>query len=164
MRELLAIGIIGVLIAGALLAMGARPAHADGWSFSSDEDNSPPVWAATSTVLTLERGSAIGTPVGDPVQATDPDGDAVQYYMAGCTYQTSDGVEGGADAMYFDVDEHTGQIMVNWASYASWGPKSRNFGEFNFCVLAFDIGSDGWSNGGVARLSVKVDVIAPLAE
>ena len=49
----------------------------------------------------VEEGSAEGADVGDPVAATDVNGDAVTYSL-----------RSGNDANFFDVDSSTGQITV----------------------------------------------------
>ena len=63
--------------------------------------NSPPVFAAGSVTLTVKEDAAVGANVGDPVTATDPDGDALTYDLAGS----------GA----FAIGEDTGQITVQAA-------------------------------------------------
>ena len=61
---------------------------------------SPAFSAAGTLARSVEENSAAGTPVGDPVAATDPENDALTYSLA------------GADAAAFDIDPATGQIEV----------------------------------------------------
>ena len=61
--------------------------------------NRAPVFAEDMATLTIAEGSAAETAVGDPVTATDPDGDTLAYTLE------------GADAASFDID-NMGQIMV----------------------------------------------------
>ena len=53
-----------------------------------------------ATERSVAENSEAGTPVGDPVAATDANGDDVTYSL------------GGDDMMYFEIDEMSGQISV----------------------------------------------------
>ena len=61
--------------------------------------NTAPMFADASATREVPENSAGGTNVGDPVMATDA-GDTLTYALS------------GADAMYFDIGESTGQITV----------------------------------------------------
>ena len=65
--------------------------------------NNPPEFDSFSTDRSVEENSDGDTPVGDPVTATDADGDALNYSLTGIS-------PGSADL--FTVDPSTGQILV----------------------------------------------------
>ena len=60
--------------------------------------NDPPEFGADAVNLAVDENTAPGATVGDPITATDPNGDDVTYYLTG-----------SAD---FSVDPQTGQIGV----------------------------------------------------
>ena len=63
--------------------------------------NNPPEFEEGAIVtVSVRENSPAGTEVGDPITATDPEGDDVRYEL------------GGRDAELFDIDEDTGQITV----------------------------------------------------
>ncbi len=59
-----------------------------------------PAFASATAARELAESAAAGEYVGDPVTATDADGDMPVYALS------------GADAAFFDIDSATGQIMV----------------------------------------------------
>ena len=63
------------------------------------DENTAPMFAAETATRMVPENSPGGTNVGDPVMATDA-GDTLTYALS------------GADAMYFDIGESTGQITV----------------------------------------------------
>ena len=66
-----------------------------------EAENSPPAFTEreTTTREVMEQ-SSVGTSVGLPVTALDPDGDLLTYQV------------GGVDASYFSIDSRTGQLKV----------------------------------------------------
>ena len=62
--------------------------------------NNPPHFASPTMTRSVKEGSPKGTPVGDPVEAVDPDGHVLGYKLRGS----------GADR--FDIDLDSGQIRV----------------------------------------------------
>ena len=78
----------------------------------TDEDDSAkialitgnsPVFAEEETTRSVAENTAMGMNIGDPVMATDEDGDTLTYTL------------GGADADSFDIDGATGQLMTKAA-------------------------------------------------
>ncbi len=73
--------------------------------------NRPPVFedadgnAVTETRREIVSDAALGTGVGEPVVATDPDGDTLTYTLS------------GDDAASFTIDPSTGQLMTATALY-----------------------------------------------
>ena len=114
----------------------------------------------TRVVLSVDADTADGAAVGNPITATDPDGERVAYYTASVTWDGRTGEDPalhcGADSAWFDVDVWTGQITVNWVSEWSLGDKRYIRGEWNFCIQAFDVDSDGYAVGGYSFQKVTV--------
>ena len=68
------------------------------------EPNVPPEFLPTETeVRSVEENTAAGEAIGDPVSATDADGDTLVYSLL------------GEDAPAFDIDRDTGQMRVRGA-------------------------------------------------
>ena len=67
---------------------------------SLDAVNNPPEFSADTDVRTVPENSPPGTSVGDPVTATDDDGDTLTYTLE------------GDDALSFGIDSSTGQIQT----------------------------------------------------
>ena len=65
-----------------------------------DTPNEPPAFASATTTRSVQENSPAGAAVGSPVEATDPDDDALRYTL------------GGADASLFRINSGTGQITV----------------------------------------------------
>ena len=63
--------------------------------------NAAPEFAAATATREVEENMASGTLVGNPVTATDPNGDVITYEVS------------GADAASFTIDPDTGQIMTS---------------------------------------------------
>ena len=63
------------------------------------DENRAPMFAEATADRSIEENSEAGTAVGEPVTATDADGDMLTYALS------------GADAMYFTID-NMGQIKV----------------------------------------------------
>ena len=64
--------------------------------------NETPEFPSTETgTRNLAENTATGENVGDPVTATDPDRDTLEYAL------------GGVDASSFDIDSSTGQLLTN---------------------------------------------------
>ena len=67
------------------------------------EVNRAPVFGQAEVAREVAAGSRAGTPVGEPVTASDPDGEVLTYAL------------GGTDAGHFEVDAATGQLRVSAA-------------------------------------------------
>ncbi len=63
------------------------------------DEQEPPLFDGTGTTRTLAEHSLPGTPIGESVVATDPDGDTLMYTLE------------GTDAAVFDIDESTGAAV-----------------------------------------------------
>ena len=66
----------------------------------TDVNDYSPMFDAETAELMVAENTEAGMPVGDPLIATDGDGEDVTYSLS------------GDDAMYFDIGEDTGQITV----------------------------------------------------
>ena len=85
----------------------AKNANGDGpWSESGSGTtgkNTAPSFGATSTTRSVAENTEPGQAIGDPVTATDPEGDTLTYRLE------------GTDAAAFDIDEATGQLRTSAA-------------------------------------------------
>ena len=99
--------------------------------------NNGPVFASTSVTLEVEENRLAGTNVGDPVIATDADGDTLTYTMA------------GTNASSFDIDDVTAQITVGTGTDLDFETKSS----YSVTVTATD------QHAGTATASVTIEVV-----
>ena len=70
-------------------------------SITLSSANAAPEFPTDNTTREVPENSPVGTDVGDPVTATDDDGDTLTYTL-----------EGGADADAFDIVSSSGQIQT----------------------------------------------------
>ena len=63
--------------------------------------NEAPRFSKTQVTLSVAEDATVGTPIGTPFQATDPDGDTLTYSLR------------RADADAFSIDASTGQLKTN---------------------------------------------------
>ena len=68
-----------------------------------EEANEQPAFADATTTRSIIENTEAGENVGDPVTATDPDRDALEYIL------------GGTDASSFDIGSSTGQLLTDAA-------------------------------------------------
>ena len=68
-----------------------------------EEANGQPAFADETTTRSIIENTEAGENVGDPVTATDPDRDTLEYAL------------GGTDASSFDIDTSTGQLLTDAA-------------------------------------------------
>ena len=68
-----------------------------------EEVNEQPTFADATATRSIIENTAAGENVGDPVSATDPDRDTLEYAL------------GGTDASSFSIDSSTGQLMTDAA-------------------------------------------------
>ena len=101
------------------------------------EANRSPAFAASAVTLSILTGQGEGTPVATPVQATDPDGDAVTYSL------------GGTDGGDFEVEED-GQLTVGAGVYLDESVKDS----YALTLTATDV------DGATASVTVTVQVVA----
>ena len=66
-----------------------------------EEANEQPAFADATTTRSIIENTEAGENVGDPVTATDPDRDTLEYAL------------GGTDASSFDIDTSTGQLLTD---------------------------------------------------
>lgn len=101
--------------------------------------NQPPQFAESGAVTrSVPEGSSAGTLVGEPVAATDPDGDKVRYRLI------------GPDREMFDIDADTGQITL--ASDAPLDHEEQ--GAYHVRVVALDVAG----SGTVSEVAVTITV------
>ena len=153
-------GNINGLLAGAKLRLPAgRPASAAspdepfeadrqnaawlGGAETHDEGNKPPEFQGTGNLVLSVRENATGA-IGGPMTATDPDGDAVAYRLA------------GADAALFAVDAASGQLSVGAATILDFETQTA----YGFEVVASDPhGLEAWRAVVVTSLTGKAGAI-----
>ena len=63
--------------------------------------NESPAFADEATTRSVGENTNPGDPIGEPVEATDPDGDGLTYTLE------------GADASSFDIDSYSGQLWTS---------------------------------------------------
>ncbi len=71
------------------------------WSRITAATNRPPRFSSATTTRSIAENAPPGANVGEPVTATDPDGDSIAYSLS------------GADATPFSIAASTGQITAN---------------------------------------------------
>ena len=76
--------------------------------------NRPPAFADDDATREVAENTAAGMNVGEPVTATDPDGDALTYALS------------GADAMYFTID-NMGQIKVGASAMLDYESMKKTY-------------------------------------
>ena len=103
---------------------------------SQTTTNAAPEFAADTDVRTVPENSPPGTSVGDPVTATDADGDTLTYTLE------------GTDAASFAIDASTGQITT--ISGVTYDHEAKS--SYSVTVKADD------SNGGTDTITVTVSV------
>ena len=97
--------------------------------------NSAPIFTeGTSTSRSVTENTASDENIGDPISATDPDGDTITYTL------------GGTDAALFGIDSSTGQLRT--AASLDYETQAS----YSVVVFASD------SNGGLASITVTINV------
>ncbi len=96
--------------------------------------NNAPVFTGTSTTRSVAENTAAGQNIGDPVAATDADGDTLDYTL------------GGDDAASFNIVSTSGQLQTK----AALNYESKT--SYSVTVSASD------SNGGSDNIDVTIDV------
>ena len=71
---------------------------------SARQANRPPAFSATSAEVSVAENTAAGINIGNPVEATDPDGDTLAYTLGAA-----------ADDDHFDIDAGSGQLKTSGA-------------------------------------------------
>ena len=141
--------IITGLTAGTRYEVRVRARNTDGPSGYSrsgtgspnpDVANRNPVFSGGARSFSVDENTDAGDPIGDPVDATDPDDDPLAYELE------------GTDAASFDIDRGSGQIRTSAA--LDYEEKSR----YSVTVRARD-GRGGTSTAGVT-ISVT-DLVEP---
>ena len=99
-------------------------------------DTTDPEFASATTTRSVAENTAAGEDIGDPVEATDLDGDTLTYAL------------GGDDAASFDIDEETGQLMT----------KAELDFETAYSHTVTVTASDGTEEGTDATITVTVMV------
>ena len=94
-----------------------------------------PMFSQSGYVRSIHENAAAGTPVGDPIRASDP-GQTLTYTL------------GGRDAASFTVDANTGQLRVGGGTVLDYETKSR----YSLTVTA----TDPTNLTGTATVNVNV--------
>lgn len=98
--------------------------------------NSAPSFASASLTLNIDENSLAGRDVGQPVTASDADGDTLTYSLS------------GTDAGAFDIDDGTGQITVGSTTSLDFETKAS----YSVTVTATD------THGGTDTITVTIEV------
>ena len=97
-----------------LIALSANPVRAEVGSdldgVENPENGSPGFSPSNSYTRTVAENSPIGTPVGDPVVAVDPNDDTLTYELD--DDRDVDVADGSGDVGHFSIDMATGQLEV----------------------------------------------------
>ena len=102
-----------------------------------EEANRVPVFGVASPVTrTVDENTAAGEPIGDPIAATDADGDSLTYRLS------------GVHADSFEIDAATGQLLTREGTTYDHEARDR----YSVTVRAGD------GRGGRARVAVNVAV------
>ena len=105
------------------------------------DTNQVPVFSdGATTSLSIVENTAAGEEIGDPITASDPDGDTFTYSF------------GGTDASVFDFDTSTAQVKTNAA--LDYETKSS----YTVTITASD------SQGGTATITVTINVTDSTSE
>ena len=67
---------------------------------TDEDENEPPSFDPTDNMRSVAENTEPGQAIGDPVTATDPEGDTLTYSL------------GGTDADAFDIDSTSGQLLT----------------------------------------------------
>ncbi len=101
----------------------------------------PPVFGGDDPrMFSVEENVPVGTNVGDPVTATDPDGDTLTYSLTPSPH-----------ASYFQIDSATGQLRTNVANGRIFNHENDP-NEYEIVVVADD------GRGRTAQIAVAVSV------
>ena len=100
-RTPLAAACLLVALVALLLAGGAPPPET---AEAQTVNRKPVLTASEPGFRTISENAAIGTAVGDPIAAVDPDGHSFTYQLVG-TF--------GEDTTTFSIDANTGQLTTN---------------------------------------------------
>ena len=103
-----------------------------------------PMFSQSGYVRSIHENAAAGTPVGDPIRASDP-GQALTYTL------------GGRDAASFTVDANTGQLRVGGGTVLDYETRRR----YSLTVIATD--PTGLSDAAEVGINVvDLDEVAAL--
>ncbi len=108
-------------------------------------DHSPVFPAPDPRMLTIEENVPLGTAIGDPVVATDEDGDTLTYSLDDTASVFSH---------YFQIDSATGQLQTNVATGLIFNHEKLPTNVYGIIVVA----DDGREGTDTARITVVVSV------
>ena len=108
-------------------------------------DHSPVFPAPDPRMLTVEENVPLGTAIGDPVTATDADGDTLTYSLDDTASVFSH---------YFQIDSATGQLQTNVATGLIFNHEKLPTNVYGIIVVA----DDGREGTDTARITVVVSV------
>ncbi|MDE2991715.1 MAG: fibronectin type III domain-containing protein [Chloroflexota bacterium] len=108
--------------------------------------NAAPRFSSTETIRMVAENSAAGTRIGDPVAATDVDGDTLTYTVIA---NDSNALTGDATEL-FDIDVNTGQLRVKAALDYEAGNHGTNNVHYTFTISV----SDGKDAAGDAETAI----------
>ena len=103
-------------------------------SVTDEDENEPPSFDPTDNMRSVAENTEPGQAIGDPVTATDPEGNTLTYSL------------GGTDADAFDIDEANGQLRTS----AALDYETRS--SYSVTVVAED------SEGASASIEVTISV------
>ena len=103
-------------------------------SVTDEDENEPPSFDPTDNMRSVAENTEPGQAIGDPVTATDPEGNTLTYRL------------GGTDAAAFDIDEANGQLRTS----AALDYETRS--SYSVTVVAED------SEGASASIEVTIAV------
>ena len=96
--------------------------------------NADPEFMPFRSTRTIDENQPAGTPIGDPIVATDADDDTLRYFLS------------GTDAASFEINASTGQLRTRAVLDYEAGTN------YQFLVVA----TDGAGGAGVGRVTVRV--------
>ncbi len=113
--------------------------------------NEPPAFAAQITPRSIEENSAEGTPVGDPVTATDPDADTLWYTLSGI----------GIAADLFSIEGGSGQIRVGQGAVLDYEALGDGTGTSFFYTVAVTAADPSNASASILVTITVTDVNEP---
>ena len=114
-------------------------------------DHSPVFPAPDPRMLTVEENVPLGTAIGDPVVATDEDGDTLTYSLDDTASVFSH---------YFQIDSATGQLQTNVATGLIFNHEKLPTNVYGIIVVADD-GREGTDTAQITVVVSVTDVLEP---
>ena len=141
------------------IGISAHPVRAD----VSNVANNSPDFAEGEASRSVPEDTAVGMPVGEPVEVTtEEDGDVLTYELDNDAAEDNDVPDSGTDVDFFSIDQATGQIKVKKGLSAE-GTDDRDYdetdvpGTYVVWVRAWDSSGEG---DGEDRDEIEVTITA----